>query len=158
MTLSMRKFGLGAGLVALALTTGAAVPTPSSGHSHSDGPVITVYKDPNCGCCNHWVDHLIKHGYRVTAKNTSEMTEIKRGLGVPEDLESCHTGVVNGYVIEGHVPAADISRLLKEKPAVVGLAVPGMPMGSPGMEGPRTDRYDVVSFDKGGKTKVFAKH
>jgi hypothetical protein len=86
------------------------------------------------------------------------MSEIKRGLGVPEKLESCHTGVVNGYVIEGHVPAADIHRLLKEKAKVAGLAVPGMPMGSPGMEGPRTDRYDVVSFDKTGTTKVFAKH
>ena len=158
MTLSMRRFGVGAGFMALALTTGAAVPGPSAIHSHSEGPVITVYKDPNCGCCNNWVDHLIRHGYRVTAKNTSEMTEIKRGLGVPEDLESCHTGVVKGYVIEGHVPAPDIKRLLKEKPTVVGLAVPGMPMGSPGMEGPRTDRYDVLSFDKAGKTKVFAKH
>ena len=86
------------------------------------------------------------------------MTEIKRGLGVPESLESCHTGVVNGYVIEGHVPAADIKRLLKTKPKVTGLAVPGMPMGSPGMEGPRTDRYNVVSFDKSGKTTVYAKH
>jgi len=83
---------------------------------------------------------------------------IKRGLGVPEVLESCHTGVVNGYVIEGHVPALDIKRLLKQKPKVVGLAVPGMPVGSPGMEGSRVDRYDVLSFDKAGKTAVFARH
>jgi hypothetical protein len=151
-----RTLAMAAGLTALALTGGALAPMPT--HAHADDPVITVYKDPNCGCCTKWVEHLIKHGFRVTAKNTSEMTEIKRGLGVPADLESCHTGLVNGYVIEGHVPAPDIKRLLKEKPAVAGLAVPGMPVGSPGMEGPRTDRYDVLSFDKVGKTQVFAKH
>ena len=86
------------------------------------------------------------------------MTEIKRSLGVPEALTSCHTAVVNGYLIEGHVPAADIARLLKTKPKVAGLAVPGMPMGSPGMEGPITQKYDVLSFDKAGKTKVFASY
>lgn len=156
MNRSIGKIGLGIGFLALAMTTGAVA--PSSVHAFAKGPVITVYKDPNCGCCNNWVEHLIKHGYRVTEKNTAEMSEIKRGLGVPKDLESCHTAVVNGYVIEGHVPAPDIKRLLRQKPRVVGLAVPGMPMGSPGMEGPRTDRYDVLSFDKSGKTKVFARH
>lgn len=154
----MRKLGLGAALAALALMTGAAAHGPSPIHALDEKPVITVYKDPNCGCCNNWVAHLIKHGFRVTEKNTGEMTEIKRGLGVPESLESCHTGVVNGYVIEGHVPALDIKRLLKQKPKVVGLAVPGMPVGSPGMEGSRVDSYDVLSFDKAGKTAVFAKH
>lgn len=146
------------GFLALTLTAAPTALSPSSLYALEKEPVITVYKDPNCGCCNDWVAHLIKHGFRVTGKNTAEMTEIKRGLGVPEDLDSCHTGVVNGYVIEGHVPAADIKRLLKAKPRVVGLAVPGMPMGSPGMEGPRVDRYDVLSFDKSGKTQVFAKH
>lgn len=154
----MRKFGLGAAMVALTVTTGAAAHGPSPMHSLDKEPKITVYKDPNCGCCDKWIEHLIKHGFRVTGKNTSEMTEIKRGLGVTEGLESCHTGVVNGYVIEGHVPASDIKRLLKSKPSVAGLAVPGMPMGSPGMEGSRVDRYDVLSFDKAGKTGVFAKH
>jgi hypothetical protein len=86
------------------------------------------------------------------------MTAIKRTLGVPDGLAACHTAIVNGYLIEGHVPAADIARLLKEKPKVAGLAVPGMPMGSPGMEGPRTQRYQVLSFDKAGKTKVFASY
>ena len=150
------KTGLGGALLALTMATGAATPSPM--HALEKEPVITVYKDPNCGCCNNWVAHLIEHGFRVTEKNTSEMTEIKRGLGVPEDLESCHTGVVNGYVVEGHVPSADIKRVLKEKPKVAGLAVPGMPMGSPGMEGSRVDRYDVLSFDKAGKTQVFARH
>jgi hypothetical protein len=121
-------------------------------------PTITVYKDPSCGCCKSWIEHLIKHGYRVDAKDTPQMSEIKRSLGVPDGLSACHTAVVNGYLIEGHVPAADIARLLKEKPKVAGLAVPGMPMGSPGMEGPRAQHYQVLSFDKAGKTKVFASY
>lgn len=150
----VRTFALGASFLALALTTGAARPSAVTAKK----PTITVYKDPNCGCCKSWIEHLIKHGYRVDAKDTSEMTEIKRTLGVPPDLTSCHTGVVNGYLIEGHVPAADIARLLKEKPKVAGLAVPGMPMGSPGMEGPRTDHYKVLSFDKAGNTKTFASY
>lgn len=155
---SIRKLGLGAGLVGVALSTVAAAHGPSPIHVASKDPVITVYRDPACGCCTKWIDHLIKHGFRVKDNKSDEMSEIKRGLGVPESMESCHTGVVNGYVIEGHVPAADIQRLLKQKPKVAGLAVPGMPMGSPGMEGPRTDRYDVLSFDKSGKTTVYAKH
>lgn len=139
--------------------TGAALPLPpADAHGISPEPAITVYKDPNCGCCAKWVDHLVKHGFRVTAKDSEDMTAVKAGLGVPPALNSCHTGLVNGYIIEGHVPAADIKRLLVEKPKVAGLAVPGMPMGSPGMEGPRTDRYDVLTFDKAGKTTVFASH
>lgn len=155
MKYSTKQIRLAVSLLALAMTTGAAAP---SSHAFADHPVITVYRDPNCGCCTKWIEHLIKHGFRVKDNKSDAMSEVKRGLGVPESLESCHTGVVNGYVIEGHVPAADIQRLLKAKPKVAGLAVPGMPMGSPGMEGPRTDRYDVVSFDKTGKTAVFAKH
>ena len=155
-----RQIRFALSFVALTMTTGAAAPSPSASPSpaFAKEPVITVYRDPNCGCCTKWIEHLIKHGFRVKDNKSSAMSEVKRGLGVPESLESCHTGVVNGYVIEGHVPAADIQRLLKTKPKVAGLAVPGMPMGSPGMEGPRTDRYDVVSFDKSGKTAVFAKH
>ena len=156
MQLPTRRIRLALSFFALAMTTGAAA--PSSSHAFADHPVITVYRDPNCGCCTKWIEHLIKHGFRVKDNKSDTMSEVKRGLGVPESLESCHTGVVNGYVIEGHVPAADIQRLLKAKPKVAGLAVPGMPMGSPGMEGPRTDRYDVVSFDKTGKTAVYAKH
>ena len=152
----VRTFALGVSFVALALTTGAA-PGPSI-DAAAKKPTITVYTDPGCGCCKSWIEHLIKHGYRVDAKDTPEMTAIKRTLGVPEGLTACHTAIVNGYLIEGHVPAADIARLLKEKPKVAGLAVPGMPMGSPGMEGPRTQRYQVLSFDKAGKTKVFASY
>lgn len=152
----VRTFALGASLVALALTTGAA--PASSIDATTKKPTITVYKDPSCGCCKSWIEHLIKHGYRVDAKDTPEMKEIKRTLGVPDGLTACHTAVVNGYLIEGHVPAADIARLLNEKPKVAGLAVPGMPMGSPGMEGPRAQHYQVLSFDKAGKTKVFASY
>ena len=154
---SLRKSGLGAGLLALLLSTGVGA-HESAVHEFSKGPTITVYRDPNCGCCKKWIEHLIKHGFRVNDRKSDDMSEVKRGLGVPQKLESCHTGVVNGYVIEGHVPAADVQRLLKQKPKVAGLAVPGMPMGSPGMEGPRKDSYEVLSFDKAGKTSVFAKH
>ena len=152
----VRPFALGVSVVALGLTTGAAPASPIDAAPKK--PTITVYKDPGCGCCKSWIEHLIKHGYRVDAKDTPDMTGIKRGLGVPDGLSACHTAVVNGYLIEGHVPAADIARLLKEKPKVAGLAVPGMPMGSPGMEGPRTQHYTVLSFDKSGKTKVFASY
>jgi hypothetical protein len=151
----VRTLTLGASFLALALTTGAR---PASVGEAAKEPTITVYKDPSCDCCKSWIEHLIKHGYHVDAKDASEMTEVKRALGVPESLTACHTAVVNGYLIEGHVPAADIARLLKEKPKVTGLAVPGMPMGSPGMEGPRTQHYQVLSFDKAGKTRIFASH
>jgi len=151
-----RKLALAASFLALTLTTGAAAPAPETPGSKQ--PVITVYKDPDCGCCNNWIEHLVKHGFKVESKDTREMTEVKANLGVPGSLESCHTGVVGGYLVEGHVPAADILRMLRQKPRVAGLAVPGMPMGSPGMEGPRKQKYDVVSFDKKGKTKVFARH
>jgi hypothetical protein len=146
---------LGAALCALLLTTGAATPPASSSPK---APTITVYKDPSCGCCKNWIEHLIKHGYHVDAKDTPNMSEIKHTLGVPDGLTACHTAVVNGYLIEGHVPAADIARLLREKPKVAGLAVPGMPMGSPGMEGSQKQHYQVLSFDKNGKTKVFASY
>ena len=152
----VRPFALGVSVVALALTTGAAPVSPVTAGEKK--PVITVYKDAGCGCCKSWVAHLIKHGYRVDAKDTPDMTEVKRALGVPDALTACHTAVVNGYLIEGHVPASDIARLLKEKPKVAGLAVPGMPMGSPGMEGPREQHYQVLSFDKAGKTKIFASY
>ena len=121
-------------------------------------PTITVYKDPSCGCCKNWVEYLVKHGYQVDAKDTPDMPALKRTLGVPAGLTACHTAVVNGYLIEGHVSAEDIDRLLAQKPKIAGLAVPGMPAGSPGMDGPRTQRYQVLAFDKNGKTTVFSAH
>jgi len=119
---------------------------------------ISVYKSPTCGCCNKWVDHLKDSGFEVKAYNRNDMPQVKQQLGVAPPLQSCHTAIINGYVIEGHVPATDIQRLLSEKPAIHGLTVPGMPMGSPGMEGPRKDRYDVLAIDKQGKTTVFSRH
>src|SRR3954466_9885537 len=141
--------------MALALTT-AAVRAPSNATAAK--PTITVHKDPSCGCCKSWIEHLIKHGYRVDAKDSPNMSEIKHTLGVPDAVTSCHTAMVNGYLIEGHVPSADIDRLLAKKPHVAGLAVPGMPMGSPGMEAARAQHYQVLSFDKTGKTQVLASY
>jgi hypothetical protein len=150
-----KSFAVGTAFLALTLVTAAATPSADPNPSQTK---ITVYKDPSCGCCKSWIEHLIKHGYRVDAKDTPAMTEVKRTLGIPDALTSCHTAVVNGYLIEGHVPAADIARLLKEKPKVAGLAVPGMVTGSPGMEGPTKQHYQVLSFDKNGKTKIFASY
>lgn len=118
-------------------------------------PAATVYKDPACGCCGAWVDHLKANGFPVTVHETQTVSDQKKRLGVPEALASCHTAVIDGYVIEGHVPAADIKRLLAERPRASGLAVPGMPQGSPGMETGKLDPYNVMLFDKAGKTSVY---
>ena len=114
-----------------------------------------VYKSPTCGCCADWITHMEKNGFKLEVHDQPDMWPIKKKMGVPSNLQSCHTAMVGGYVIEGHVPADVIARLLKEKPVIKGLAVPGMPMGSPGMEGPRKDPYDVVTFDKDGKTTIY---
>ena len=120
-------------------------------------PVI-VYKSPTCGCCQNWVDTLRARAFRVIAVDTSDVGAVKKALGVTDMLGSCHTALVDGYVIEGHVPPADIRRILRERPAVVGLAVPGMPRGSPGMEGPERDPYHVLSFDRTGATRVYSSY
>jgi hypothetical protein len=123
------------------------------------GPTVEVFKSPTCGCCANWVKHLEAHGFATKVTDIDDMTQIKSKYGVPGRLQSCHTGVVNGYVLEGHVPAAEVQRLLKERPAVVGVAVPGMPVGSPGMEvGNTVQPYDVLTFNKQGQTTVFASH
>ena len=119
--------------------------------------VVTVYKDPSCGCCTKWVQHLNKNGFVVTVRDTSNMDEIKRTMNVPAKLQSCHTAVVDRYVIEGHVPADVIKKFIAAKPKALGLAVPEMPMGSPGMEGSRTEHYDILSFDRDGTSRVYAK-
>ncbi|HRQ48018.1 MAG TPA: DUF411 domain-containing protein [Rhodocyclaceae bacterium] len=125
----------------------------------ADGEEVVMYKDPNCGCCGKWAEHMRDNGFSVKEISTSEMSLVKSEAGVPRALGSCHTATVDGYVVEGHVPASDVKRLLAERPAVVGISAPGMPLGSPGMEGPyEAERYDVVSFDKGGKVEVFASH
>ena len=121
---------------------------------------MVVYKSPTCGCCTEWIKHVRAAGYDVTAVDVDDVTPYKKKHGVPLELSSCHTGVVEGYAIEGHVPADLIDRLLKEKPKHArALAVPGMPVGSPGMEVPggRKDAYNVMLIDKAGKATVYAK-
>lgn len=127
--------------------------------SAGEAKKVTVQKDPNCGCCGNWIKHLEAAGFQVTAHNNEDMDSVKAAQGVPEALHSCHTALVDGYVIEGHVPAADIVRLLAERPKAHGLSVPGMPMGSPGMEyGDEKDPYDVILFSEDGEQSVFASH
>lgn len=121
-------------------------------------PRVTVYKSATCGCCTRWIEHLEQNGFTVQAHNVDDLPAIKQQHGVSAELASCHTAVVDGYVIEGHVPASDIERLLAERPALKGLAVPGMPVGSPGMEqGPYKDRYTVVGFS-GNQYSLYARH
>ena len=120
------------------------------------GPIVTVYKTPTCGCCANWVEHLEEHGFRVETVDQPDLTSIKRQHGIPAALESCHTALVGGYAIEGHVPADVIQRALTERPTVKGLAVPGMPQGSPGMETGTEERYEVYTFDENGPRAVYA--
>ena len=146
-------------LFALGVPLGAAA-VSANAHDHTAPVAVTVYKNAQCGCCKSWVDHLRKEGFKVTAKDVDDLAAIKTKLGVPTSLSSCHTAVVGSYVVEGHVPAADIRRLLAEKPRVAGIGVPGMPVGSPGMEVPgvAADKYTVMTFAKDGKQRVFASH
>ena len=118
-------------------------------------PVIEVYKSASCGCCHLWVDHLRAAGFTVKAQDVPNPSDYRTKYGIPDDLGSCHTGLVAGYALEGHVPAAEIKRLLAERPKARGLAVPGMPLGSPGMEGPRKDPYDVLLIQPDGRPKVY---
>ncbi|TNF98004.1 MAG: DUF411 domain-containing protein [Gammaproteobacteria bacterium] len=140
----------------------AAVLVPQAACSDTDRKAelesITVYKSPTCGCCTKWVNHLQANGFEVETIDLQDMNPVKVEAGISRQLASCHTAKTGGYVIEGHVPADDIKRLLKERPDVAGLTVPGMPMGSPGMEGNRKDNYDVLTFTKTGETTVFSSH
>lgn len=119
---------------------------------------ITVYKSPWCGCCSSWADRLEAEGHTITAKDIENLDSIKKLAGVPEALQACHTALIEGYVIEGHVPAKDIERLLADRPEARGLAVPGMPGGSLGMEGAAPERYEVVLFNADGSTSVYARY
>lgn len=123
-------------------------------------PTVEVYKSATCGCCSKWVEHLKNNGFTVRTTNREDLTELKASHHVPQRVRSCHTAVVSGYVVEGHVPASDVQKLIKERPAILGLAVPGMPIGSPGMEMPGrgVQPFDVIAFDKDGQTRVFASH
>lgn len=124
----------------------------------AEGPVVHVVKSPTCGCCAEWVEHLEENGFRVEVEDTRNLGAAKARLGVPSDLSSCHTAEVGGYVVEGHVPASEIQRLLAQEPeGVEGIAVPGMPSGSPGMAGV-PEPYDVVAFDDAGNRAVWASY
>lgn len=139
------------GMVALGLASNAVAAKPQR-------LTLQVWKDPNCGCCKDWISHLEKNGFAATVTDQGN-NAVRAQLGMPQKFGSCHTAVIEGYVIEGHVPAADIQRLLKDKPQALGLAVPGMPIGSPGMDGPdyggRRDAYQVLLIQKDGSSKVF---
>ena len=129
------------------------------GPAATAGEAVTMYKDPNCGCCGKWAAHMRAQGFVVNEIATRAMADVKREAGVPQALGSCHTAQVGGYIVEGHVPAADVKRLLADRPDIAGIAAPGMPQGSPGMEGPYpAERYEVVSFDRDGRSAVFARH
>jgi len=121
-------------------------------------PQVSVFKTKTCGCCGKWVDHLKANGFAVTVQDVPSTAEYRKKYGVPDNLQSCHTATVGGYSIEGHVPAADIHRLLKSKSKGRGLAVSGMPMGSPGMEGARKDAYSVLLFQDDGRVSTFQKY
>lgn len=142
-------------LLALALGLGLA------GTAGAQAGTMTVHKDPNCGCCGAWVDHMTDAGFRVEVRNTRDLVGVKRELGVPRALASCHTAVIDGHLIEGHVPAADVRRFLAEARSGEGLAVPGMPIGSPGMEVPGrgVDDYQVMRFRAGeAGAEVYSRH
>jgi len=154
----------------LAVTLGIAVLAAGGGYAFQNqkaagkaaapSMVMEVYKTPTCGCCSLWVDHVRAAGFKVTSKDVTqaELTALKAKHGVPAEMHSCHTGLTDGYVIEGHIPAREVIRFLQQRPAAAGLAVPGMPLGSPGMEAPGVTArpYSVMSFDKQGRTTLFA--
>lgn len=127
---------------------------------HPEAVAMTVYASPTCGCCSDWVDHVEEYGFEVDVVLRDDMIAVKRSLQLPLELASCHTAVVNDYVIEGHVPGEDLRRFLAEAPPSRGLTVPGMPLGSPGMEVPtgQVDYYEVLSFTADGSTSVYAEH
>ena len=136
-----------------AATTLAASPTQAVADAL---PTALVYKTPSCGCCNLWVDHMREAGFEVDARNLNDLIPVKIDAGVPPRMSSCHTALIDGYVVEGHIPAEHVKRLLEERPDVVGIAVPGMPIGSPGMEGIGARPYQVLSWDREGNVEVYA--
>lgn len=156
-----------AGLAATSLTLAGCSAATESGRSAVSTPQVqaalanevTVFRSPTCGCCGQWIEHAEAAGFTVKDEVTEDMGAIKQQYGVPENLTSCHTTVVGDYVIEGHIPAEDVQRLLTEKPDLAGIAVPGMPIGSPGMEsGDYVEPYTVFAFTESGETAPFAEH
>jgi hypothetical protein len=146
----MRNFSIACGLVLVVILLVSC--------RSADPGTITVYKSPTCGCCGKWIEHLEAGGFAVEVIEVKNVGQIKKKNGVPAELASCHTALVDGYVIEGHVPAEDVKRLLEERPEIAGLAVPAMPIGSPGMEGPNPEPYEVIAFTEEGSAYTYASH
>lgn len=153
--MSKTNVKVGAGIVALGLVAGAGFFWGATGSA--GGADLVVYQNPGCNCCHLWVEHLEDNGFAVTQKMDG-LQDFNREQGIGQELAACHTATVDGYLVVGHVPAEDIQRMLEERPAVAGIAVPGMPMGSPGMEGPRRERFNVLTFDADGNTEIYARH
>ncbi|MGB3137184.1 MAG: DUF411 domain-containing protein [Nodosilinea sp.] len=146
--------GLIASALSIAIALGIAAPAWAAGE-----PELMVYRSPTCRCCASWINHMKDAGFHVQDIVTGDMASIKAERGVPKAAASCHTAIAAGYIIEGHVPASDVQRLLSERPNLLGIAAPGMPVGSPGMEmGDRVDPFTVVSFTQSGETAAYAEH
>lgn len=145
----MKRRTLLQGLAVAALFPGAAFKAAAQ-------PLVDIYLNPSCGCCGAWVDHLRANGFSVKVTQVEDTGEVRSRFKMPEKFASCHTAMVEGYALEGHVPAREIKRMLKEKPKAIGLAVPDMPIGSPGMEGARNDAYDVLLIDAKGSARIYA--
>ncbi len=135
-----------------------AAPFAAAVRLSAANPKVQVYKTPTCGCCGKWVQHLKDNGFDVAVQDVPDTSVYRRKFGIPEELRSCHTGIVEGYALEGHIPASDIQRLLRERKKAKGLAVPGMPVGSPGMESTHRDAYSVLIFDEAGKSSVYKRY
>lgn len=149
------------GLGRRALLTGATALGLTAGCARAAAAELTVYKTPWCGCCGGWVTHMRRAGFAPKVVEVEDLAPVRQKYGIPFTLSSCHTGVVAGYVVEGHVPPADVARLLRERPKALGLAVPGMPLGSPGMEQPggAVERFQtLLLLDRSGRTRPFATH
>jgi hypothetical protein len=144
--------------IVLAMAGLLGMPVAAIEAPRTERPTVEVYKTPACSCCVKWVNHLRKNGFRVSTTDLDNLDAVKAKYGVPADFGSCHTATVSGYVVEGHVPASDIRRLLKERPKIAGIAVPSMPAGSPGMEvvGRKVQPYRVLTFDKNGSSTIYA--
>jgi hypothetical protein len=134
----------------------APVAMAMTSDADQDLPDVVVYKSPTCGCCNGWIEHLRAAGFPVDARNVNDLMSVKVEAGVPGPLVTCHTALIDGYVVEGHVPVEVIQKLLADRPDIAGIGVPGMPVGSPGMEGPNAQPYQVVAFDHDGNLSVYA--
>ena len=145
---------------AAAMLIAGAIGVSAQQNAAASKLTAVVYKTSSCGCCKMWVEHLKANGFTVEAKDVSadEVRAVSKAAGLKDDDTSCHTAKIGGYIVEGHVPASDIQRMLKEKPAIAGIAAPGMPQGSPGMEQGSKEPFDVVAFTKDGKTRLYSKH